>query len=65
VLLWLRKFHRLQSITILGVFGIVLLIAGDVTARVIGGVMIAWALLLLILWRKRVFFLFSGRDLED
>ena len=62
MLLWLRKFHRLVNITFLSVFGVVLLVAGDVTARVIGVVMIAWAFLLLILWRKRVFFLFSSRD---
>jgi hypothetical protein len=62
MLLWLRKFRLLQSITILGVFGVVLLIAGDATARIIGTVMIAWALVLLILWRKRVFFLFSSGD---
>ena len=62
MLLWLRKFHRLQSIGILGFFGVVLLIAGDVTARVIGVLMIVWALALVVLWRKRIFFLFSARD---
>jgi hypothetical protein len=60
VLSWLRKFHRLESIAILGVLGVVLLVDGDVTARVIGAVMIAWALVLVILWRKHVFFLLSG-----
>jgi hypothetical protein len=62
VLVWLRKFHRLQSIAILGIFGIVLLVAGDVTARVIGAVMVVWALVLIVLWRKRIFFMFSARD---
>jgi hypothetical protein len=62
VLLWLRKFHRLQSIGILGIFGVVLLIAGDVTARIIGAVMVVWALGLVVLWRKRIFFMFSARE---
>jgi hypothetical protein len=62
VLVWLRKFHRLQSIAILGIFGVVLLVAGDVTARVIGTVMVVWAGVLIVLWRKRIFFMFSARD---
>jgi hypothetical protein len=62
VLLWLRKFHRLQSIGILGIFGVVLLIAGDVTARIIGAVMVVWALGLVVLWRRRIFFMFSARE---
>jgi hypothetical protein len=62
VLLWLRRFHRLQSIAILGILGVVLLVAGDVTARVIGAVMVVWALVLIVLWRKRIFFMFSARD---
>jgi hypothetical protein len=62
VLLWLRKFHRLQSIGILGIFGVVLLIAGNVTARIIGAVMVVWALGLVVLWRKRIFFMFSARE---
>jgi hypothetical protein len=62
VLLWLRKFHRLQSIGILGIFGVVLLIAGNVTARIIGAVMVVWALGLVVLWRRRIFFMFSARE---
>lgn len=66
MLLWLRKFRRLQNIGILGVGGVVLLVAGDVTARVIGAVLIVWAVLLVVLWRRRIFFLFSSRgDVED
>jgi hypothetical protein len=42
--------------------GLVLLIEGDLTARVIGAVMIVWALVLIVLWRKRIFFMFSARD---
>jgi len=55
VLLWLRKLHRLQSIGLLGLFGVILLIAGDFTARIIGAVMIVWALVLVVLWRKKSF----------
>ena len=62
MLLWLRKLHRLQSIGFLGIFGVILLIAGDFTARIIGAVMIVWALVLVILWRKKIFFMFSARD---
>ena len=64
VLLWLRKLHRLESIGILGVVGVVLLIAGDVTARVIGAVLVVWAVVLVILWRRRIFFMFSD-GLDD
>jgi hypothetical protein len=46
----------------LGILGLVLLIEGDLTARVIGAVMIVWALVLIVLWRKRIFFMFSARD---
>jgi hypothetical protein len=69
VLLWLRKFHRLQSIGILGIGGVVLLIAGDVTAQVIGVVLIVWAVVLVVLWRRKIFFMFSsvgdGEDERD
>jgi hypothetical protein len=65
VLLWLRKFHRLESIGILAIGGVVLLIAGDVTARVIGAVLIVWAVVLVVLSRTKIFFMFSSSVGDD
>lgn len=55
-----RKFRRVSNIVLLAVFGIVLLGAGDVTARVIGLVFLVWAAALVVLWRRHIWFLFAA-----
>ena len=55
MLVRLKRFKHLLNVTLLGIFGVILLIAGDTTARVIGAVMIVLALALIIYRRKRGF----------
>ena len=40
VLVWLEWFDRLRLWALLGVIGVILLVEGDVTARIIGSVMV-------------------------
>jgi uncharacterized membrane protein len=55
VLVWLKRFKHFVNVTLLGIFGVVLLIAGDTTARIIGAVLIVLALGSIIYRRRRGF----------
>ncbi len=55
MLVGLKRFKHLLNVTLLGIFGVILLIAGDTTARIIGAVLIVLGLGLIIYRRRRGF----------
>jgi hypothetical protein len=55
VLVWLKRFKHLLNVALLGIFGVILLVAGDTTGRIIGSVLIVLALGLIVYRRKRGF----------
>ena len=55
MLVWLKRWKWFQNVTLLSIFGVILLIAGDTTARIIGIVMIVLALGLIIFRSRRGF----------
>ena len=55
MLVGLKRFKHLLNVTLLVIGGVILLVAGDTTARIIGAVLIVLALGLVIYRRKRGF----------